>query len=64
MEDLTVIVDLIREFGLWLVFAWLFVNERKSHDSTRMSYFEDLRDIAGVKPNLRRNEQSLQDLKE
>lgn len=59
MDEFAIVIDLLREFGLWLVFAWLFVNERKSHDATRMSYFEDLRDLAGVKQSLNRNNQNL-----
>ena len=64
MEDFAVIIDLLREFGLWIVFAWLYSTERKAHNETRHAYFEDLRDLAGVKPSLRPREQNLPDIED
>ena len=52
MDDINAIINLIREFGLWLVFAWLFVKEREAHSLTRTAHFEDLRDMAGLKTRL------------
>jgi len=63
-EEFAMIIDVVREFGLWMVFAWLFVQERRAHDATRHAYFEDLRDLAGVKPQLAKKEQSLTDRQE
>ena len=64
MDDFGLLVDLIREFGLWLVFAYLYTSEKKAHNETRSAYFEDLRDIAGVRPQLRPKDVNLQDLDE
>jgi len=64
MEDVSVVIDLIREFGLWVVFAWLYSTERKTHNETRHAYFEDLRDLAGVKQTLRPTVQNLPEIED
>lgn len=61
MEDFASLIALLREFGLWLIFAWLFINERRAHDETRFKYFEDLRDLAGINTKLARNNVNLQE---
>lgn len=47
-EIVTVITDLFSSVGMWAVFAYLFVQERKAHDKTRRQHNEDLREIAGL----------------
>ena len=52
--DLSKIIDLIQQLGIWIVFAWLYVNEKKAHQVTRDQYREDLREIANLRQNLNR----------
>jgi len=47
-EIVMVITDLFSSVGMWAVFAYLFIQERKSHDATRRQHNEDLREIAGL----------------
>ena len=47
-EIVTFIADLFSSVGMWAVFAYLFVQERKAHDRTRRQHNEDLREIAGL----------------
>lgn len=51
-ELVSVITDLASTVGMWAVFAWLYISERKAHDKTRRLWNEDLRDIAGLKTTL------------
>lgn len=57
-------IDLIREFGFWIVFAWLYIQEKKAHLETRAAYFDDLRDLAGVRSQLRASPQNLPETKD
>jgi len=52
--DFAQIVDLIQQLGIWIVFAWLYVNEKKAHQHTREQYREDLREIANLRQNIGR----------
>jgi hypothetical protein len=56
-EALSQIASLAQQFGLWVLFAWLFANERSSHQETRQKWIDDLREISGLKPTLRRDSQ-------
>ena len=47
-EIVMIITDLFSSVGMWAVFAYLFIQERKSHDATRRQHNEDLREIAGL----------------
>lgn len=47
-EIVAIVTDLFSSVGMWAVFAYLFVQERKSHDETRRQHNEDLREIAGL----------------
>ncbi len=55
VDPLLQITALVRDFGIWAVFLYLFLNERTAHNATRDSHMEDLREIAGMKPPLHRN---------
>ncbi|MEN8172028.1 MAG: hypothetical protein ABFS03_04025 [Chloroflexota bacterium] len=50
--DTTIILDLVQTFGTWVIFVYLFVQERKAHEMTRREYREDLRSIAGLRAQL------------
>jgi len=54
-----IIIDLVQSVGMWAVFAWLYHQEKQAHNETRKSYFEDLRELAGGKPQLRNNVENL-----
>lgn len=53
MEELQVILGMIGDVGIWVVFAYLFLDERKRHEMTREAYRDDLRDIGGLRTQLR-----------
>ncbi len=49
------IIEVFNTIGMWAVFALLFYQERKAHESTRKMWVDDLRDIAGLKQRLGNN---------
>jgi hypothetical protein len=51
--DFGVLVDLVQSVGTWMIFLYLFLKERESHDRTRSQHLVDLRDIAGMSDRLR-----------
>lgn len=51
-DIVAVLGDLTRSVGMWAVFAWLFVQERKAHQETRRLHNDDLREIAGLRHSL------------
>jgi len=51
-----VLMSIVQSVGMWAVFAWLYITERKAHDDTRQRWLDDLRDIAGLKASLKRAE--------
>lgn len=53
MEELQSIISMIGDVGIWAVFFYLFIDERKSHEATREAHREDLRDVAGLRQQLR-----------
>lgn len=56
MEDFQLIGEignLLQGVGMWAIFAWLYVREKEAHAETRKDYREDLREIAGMRQNLR-----------
>jgi hypothetical protein len=59
--DITQIANLIQDFGIWILFAWLYVQEKKAHNDTRVQYREDLREIAGMRQSMTRVQQSVND---
>lgn len=54
MDDPTILLDVVQSVGMWAVFLYLFINERKSHESTRRQYREDLREVAGLRQSINR----------
>jgi len=50
--DFSQLMNLIQDFGMWMVFAWLYVQEKKAHQTTREQYRDDLREIANLRSNL------------
>jgi hypothetical protein len=59
MEDLQMVLDVVQNFGLWGIFAWLYMAEKKAHNETRTRYFEDLREYAGIRAAITQNRQNL-----
>lgn len=53
MEALQLIFDAVQGFGMWAVFAILFYQERQRHRECQQAHMEDLRDIAGLRSQLR-----------
>jgi hypothetical protein len=60
MDDIQTLMQAAQTMGLWLVFAWLYIDERKQHSKTRHdlageirtakdAHMSDLREIAGVR---------------
>jgi hypothetical protein len=47
MDDLTLISELLNnvgQFGISIIFLWLFMREANAHDKTREAYRQDLRE--------------------
>jgi hypothetical protein len=53
MDELQGILGMVGDAGFWVVFAYLFINERKAHERTREAYRDDLRSAAGFGALLR-----------
>lgn len=62
--DFAQIVNLLQDLGVWIIFAWLYVNEKKSHQHTREQYRADLREIANLRQNLTRVQTYVGDAKQ
>jgi len=58
-ELVSIITDLAGTVGMWSIFAWLYITERKSHNETRKLWNEDLREIAGLRHALERSPPTL-----
>lgn len=52
--DITQVINIVQDFGVWIIFAWFYVQEKKSHAHTREQYREDLREIANLRQNIGR----------
>lgn len=50
------LVDLAQSFGIWIVFMYLYISEKRAHEQTRREYRDDLREIAGLRQNLQRTQ--------
>jgi len=46
------IIEVVNSVGLWIFFAWLYMQERTAHELTRQKWSDDLREIAGLRRNL------------
>lgn len=55
VEPLLQITQVLQDIGIWAVFLYLFINERTAHNVTRNAHMDDLREIAGMKPQLKSN---------
>lgn len=42
----------VREVGVWAVFAWLYLSERQAHEQTRKTLYETLREMSKRPPAL------------
>jgi len=47
------LIDIVGNVGDWIVFAYLFISERKAHRRTIERWNDDLRDIAGLNARLK-----------
>lgn len=65
MDDIQTLLQAAQTMGLWIVFAWLYLDERKQHSKTRQdmsdrvraakdAHMSDLREIAGMRADLNR----------
>lgn len=52
MDDPQFLMEIVQSVGMWAIFAYLYLNERRHHDDTKKAYIEDMRDIAGMRPTL------------
>jgi len=61
--DVQALLDLIQQFGIWIIFAYLYVQERRDHGLTRQrletelsaaraAHMADIREIAGMRQSL------------
>jgi len=51
-EAITQVLNIVQSAGMWVVFLYLYVSEKKSHNETREQYRKDLREISGLRQNL------------
>lgn len=58
IDPILQITQVIQDVGIWAVFLYLFINERTSHNVTREKHMEDLREISGMKPALKKSPDS------
>lgn len=55
MDTAVTITDvsaIVQDFGIWVLFAWLYVQEKRSHHQTTQQHKDDLREIAGMRHRL------------
>lgn len=50
--DFSQVSNLIQDIGIWVLFAWLYIQEKKAHAETIRQHQNDLREIAGMRSNL------------
>lgn len=61
--DVQALLDLVQQFGIWIVFAWLFITEKRDHaetrrtkdieiDKVRTAHLSDIREFARLNGNL------------
>jgi len=53
-ENITQILNIVQSAGMWVVFLYLYISEKKSHNETREQYRKDLREISGLRQSLPR----------
>lgn len=54
VDLLTAITSVIQDVGIWAVFLYLFLDERKEHRLTQTRHQADLREVAGMRSRLER----------
>ena len=57
--DLNSIVQLATQGLFSVVFLWLYMAERKSHEETRKMLYETLREVAGMRFNITRQHEAI-----
>jgi len=48
-EDVAAIFELIQSTGVWAIFMYLYLSEKKMHELTRIAYRNDLREVAELR---------------
>lgn len=51
MNEIEALVNAVQSVGLWAVFLYLYLSEKRAHELTRESYRRDLREVAGFTSN-------------
>lgn len=46
--DFQMLTNLIQDIGVWILFAWLYIQEKREHNETRSQYRHDLREFRGL----------------
>lgn len=59
LDDLQPILDLVKELGATGLLLYLYARCMLMYQELQKAYFEDLREMAGIKPQLPRNRQNL-----
>lgn len=52
VEILQALVATVQDLGIWAIFAYLYINEKRAHQNTILARTDDLREIAGFKNNI------------
>ena len=50
-ELINMLSSVVRDFGMWAIFAWLYIREKQAHNETIRHRIDDLREQAGYKSN-------------
>jgi hypothetical protein len=61
VDDVTgiqAVANLVQDFGVWAIFAYLYITEKRSHQQTTQQHKDDLREVAGMRHRL----QNVQDI--
>gem|GEM_PF-1716904 len=61
--DFSQLSNLVQDIGIWILFAYLYLQEKKAHQATREQYRADLREIAGMRQALGRVQSYVRDTK-
>lgn len=50
-ETIQMLSTIVRDIGMWAIFAWLYIREKQAHNETIKHRIDDLREQAGYKSN-------------
>lgn len=61
--EVQALLDMVQQFGIWIIFAWLYITEKRDHMQTRKdkdieiekiraAYLADIREMAGMRTSL------------